>query len=229
VTPFRGVFAFAVAILAGIIGSPARAQCPASFARCQADTYTPTTPTFSILCEDVVMQTSSAAYDVPHGRFSASSDMAQGAEVRLDDMFTVVGPPTGSPVPLRLRVRVRGSLGNLSGPYSSHVEVSSAAVPALAGDSPASVRTYDAPHNLSAVVAFADSFDLVLTRAAGTPFGLELYVLADVGGYDTGADASFAFIGLPPGTSVTSCHGFTQDQPVAALARSWGSVKATYR
>jgi len=37
-----------------------------------------------------------------------------------------------------------------------------------------------------------------------------------------------SFAGLPAGYSIQSCHGYV-GQPVPALARSWGALKAGYR
>ena len=41
--------------------------------------------------------------------------------------------------------------------------------------------------------------------------------------------AQLRFEGLPPGSVVESCHGFTSDGPVPVETHSWGSLKARYR
>jgi hypothetical protein len=65
---------------------------------------------------------------------------------------------------------------------------------------------------------------------AGHEFEISLvagvYSSGEEGGY---SHARLSFEGLPPGSSMTSCKGYRQDQPVPALARSWGGLKAIYR
>jgi hypothetical protein len=59
----------------------------------------------------------------------------------------------------------------------------------------------------------------ILLRAA-------VFSSGNAGGY---AHGRLSFAGLPPGSSITSCKGFRQDQPVPTLPVSWGGLKATYR
>jgi hypothetical protein len=81
---------------------------------------------------------------------------------------------------------------------------------------------------MNCFVSFADSVDLVFTRPAGTPFGLEIHGDANHG-YNLNNHAQFVFLDLPPGAVVTSCKGYLQEQPTPAQATSWGNVKAAYR
>jgi hypothetical protein len=97
------------------------------------------------------------------------------------------------------------------------------------GDPATSSKSFDAPPGLGSVITFADSLDFTITRPAGAPVGLQFHALTDRGGYNTSLIAQLVFLDLPSHATVTSCKGYTQDQPVAALARSWGSVKAGYR
>jgi hypothetical protein len=64
----------------------------------------------------------------------------------------------------------------------------------------------------------------------GVPFEIGLKSIANSQGGEGGwVRAKLRFEGLPAGTSITSCKGYRQDQPVPALATSWGRVKAAYR
>jgi hypothetical protein len=150
------------------------------------------------------------------------------AELFLDDQFTVSGPPAGSPINLHLRIHYHGhgsSYGASTG--GSRCTISALALEPVAGD-PSPVQVFQAPPSTQVPVAFADSLDFTLARTVGAPIGIQMYFRVEHG-YDERIDADFVFLDLPPGANVTSCKGYTQDQPVPAFARSWGSVKATYR
>lgn len=222
------VLALVVAGLA-ICSGTARAACLVSSARCQGSTVFPTGPTYSITCEDDLLEVSVVDFNVPKGTFDTWSDEAPGAELYLNDEFTLSGPPAGTPVTFHVRVRAHGTLGGFGGPTGSHALLEIGALVPQPGDPPSASKSFDAPPGLSDVIAFSDSLDFTVTRPAGSPVGLQFHALAGTGGYDTSLIAQLVFLDLPSHATVTSCKGYSQDQPVPALARSWGSVKATYR
>jgi len=76
--------------------------------------------------------------------------------------------------------------------------------------------------------------NIQLRHSVGEPFEISTYVGASAEGFcygDGGANvsASLAFQGLPSGYAVVSCQGFTSSPVVPVRARSWGSLKITYR
>jgi len=168
-------------------------------------------------------------FDVPKGKFDVWSDEAAGAELYLNDEFTLGGPPPGTPVAMHVRVRVHGTLGGFGGPTGSHALLEIGALVPQPGDPAVASKSFDAPPGLGNVIDFTDSLDFTVTRPAGSPVGLQFHALAGTGGYNTSLVAQLVFLDLPSHASVTSCKGYAQDQPVPALARSWGSVKAAYR
>ena len=201
----------------------ARAQCPPSAVRCELDTYAPTDPTYSLQCSNTILGVSRIDFDVPQRQFEVGSfDSYYGAELILQDAFTVSGPAPGTPIALRLRVRFNGFTHGLG-------RALVAAFPTTfeAGDDTTS-RLFECDPQCGMASFFQDSLDLAITRPAGTPFGVALQGFV---GYQFGARlwARYEFVGLPPGTSVTSCKGFNQEQPVPASLRSWGRLKAGYR
>lgn len=209
----------------------AHAACLASSARCEQDTYAPTTPTYSIHCSNTILGVSGVDYDVPGRSLSLYNDEAEGAELFLNDEFIVNGPAVGSPITLHLRIRYHGTVASFAPGGGGNGVVGASALVAQAGDPPAAQKAFgdvNAPATGGTVPTFADSLDFVLPRTAGVPIGLQIHALIQ-NGYNDNLVGDFRFIDLPPGANVTSCEGYTQEQPVPALARSWGSVKAAYR
>lgn len=221
-------FAFALLALLAVPGI-ARAECVAGEVRCSQDTYAPTTPTFHTTCDTPVMSRAVMDYDVPAGTLDLSYDEAMTISMSVRDEFVVTGPQAGTPVPMRIRLRFSGvacaygpSLGS-----GAAVTMSLKLLDPLPGENPASLLV-NVPYSTSCFVSYADSVDLVFTRPAGTPFGLEIHGDAR-GGYNFNNHARFTFLDLPPGAHVNSCKGYLQEQPTPAHPISWGGVKAAYR
>jgi len=227
-SPLAGLALGVVALALGPGASGA--ACPMSSYVCQgAAPVTTSAATFNDGCENVIMEVSTGEFNVPGRTFRLFNDAFEGDELYLADDFTVSGPPAGSPVPLHLRVRFHGTLGGFGGPgESGHGFVAARPLVAAPGDPPPAQTNVAAPDPYSGMVTYADSLDLSLVRPAGAPTSLEIHALLQRG-YSDVIDASFVFLDLPPGASVSSCKGYSQAQPVPAVVRSWGSVKAIYR
>jgi len=219
----------AAALLVLSLPGTVSAECIASSADCGGELSQPTTPTFHSSCENVVMSVGWLDYDVPARTLDLLYSEAMNLGLSVRDEFTVTGPATGSPVPLRVRLRFSGAACGY-GPYPGGTATGTMSLrllDPLPGENPASVP-FSVPYSQNCFVSFADSVDLVFTRPAGTPFGLEIHGDA-AHGYNFSNYAQFVFLDLPPGARVTSCKGYTQEQPTPAQAASWGSVKAAYR
>jgi hypothetical protein len=168
-----------------------------------------------------------ADYDVPAGTIRLGYNEWMWVAVSLRDEFTLTGPLHGTPITLHLRIRFHGSAGGYgSGPSAGGV-VSARALDPLPGDADAQ-KDYGAPYGLSGTTTFSDSLDFFLARPAGSPVGIEIHADATYG-YALDNQVQFEFLDLPPGSNVTSCKGYSQDEPVPALPVSWGHVKAAYR
>ena len=219
----------AIALLALAPAGPARSACLPSSVRCMFDTQATTAATYHGFCEDPTFGQSVIDFNVPvHTMGVSETESGVGAELFLDDEFTVNGPPPGTPLNLHLRIRFHGhaeSYGNPAG--AGRCTIGARALAPVAGD-PTPEKVFQAALNAPVSITFADSVDFVVARTAGAPVGIEMHLLVEKG-YGDFIDAVFMFLDLPPGSSVTSCKGYAQDQPVPALARSWGSVKASYR
>jgi hypothetical protein len=80
----------------------------------------------------------------------------------------------------------------------------------------------------------SSSLTVPLRHAVGEPFEISTYVSASSQGFCPGGgggnvSATLAFQGLPSAYAVVSCQGFTSNPAVPARAKSWGSLKVTYR
>jgi len=167
--------------------------------------------------------------NVPAGTFDLSYSEAMTIAMSVRDEFVVTGPAAGTPVPMRVRLRFSGAACAYGPSVGSGAAgtMSLRLLDPLPGENPASVP-FSVPYSTSCFVSYADSVDLVFTRPAGTPFGLEIHGDSH-GGYNFSDHARFTFLDLPPGARVSSCKGYLQEQPTPARPTSWGGVKAAYR
>lgn len=207
---------------------PAAADCLPVVAGCNLD---------AIETQDAIYSTSCAGgttmnYDIPAGTYGGSAWLPTVAHNRraaflFRDQFTVTGLPAGTPIALKLRLHVsmESFAGGGPGDFAGFI-LKPHAFPGVAGES----YPEKSWGSNDASVAATDSLDLVLSRTAGVPIGMEiLFDLVAQAFCYARAQVSFEFVDLPPGVTVTSCHGYLQDQPVPARTASWGRVKAAYR
>ena len=205
----------------------AHSDCIASEAVCSGTVSTPTTPTYSTSCDTPVMSIARIDYDVPGHRLRLSYDESMSVSLSLRDEFKVTGPPDGTPVPLHLRIRFHGTAGGYGSGPAAGGTMSARALAPLAGETTVA-KTYGAPYGWNSTMTFSDSLDFQVTRPAGTPVGLEIHADSSYGYYLNNM-VEFVFLDLPPGSQVTSCKDYLQEQPTPTLARSWGNLKAAYR
>lgn len=224
-----GLAAGAGALLAITMAAPVHADCLASTVRCQYDVQSTTAAGYTGQCSTPTFGGTGIDFNVPARTLDVwEAEVGIGAELFLDDEYTVHGPVAGAPINLHLRVRFHGRAASYGEPEGAgRCTIGVSALAPVAGD-PTPVKIFQASLNSPTGIAFTDSVDFVVARTVGVPVGIEMHLLAEHG-YDEQVYADFAFVDLPPGMSVTSCKGYSQDQPVPAIARSWGSVKATYR
>jgi hypothetical protein len=210
--------------------------CAASIARaadCPLNHFSLSSPgEFSSLAVDSRTQSSnctssSANYDVPAGTLAISfgcggscGECGSGAGVYVEDDFSVLGLPSGTPV--ALTARMTGTLGGGFGGFE--YVVTSATLKDTNGHVvTASVDPqggYGGNLNLSLPV------DAVAGQVFRLHFELSGYSLGPLSG---SASAAFSFSGLAPGTAVISCQGYVSDRTVPARRSTWGRLKAAYR
>ena len=217
-----------VSLLFVVLAAPAAADCLPIIVGCNRDAISTQDAVYSTSCDGGTTM----SYDVPAGTYTGSAWLPTVASDRraylgLRDQFTVTGLPDGTPIALKLRMHATmesfagGGPGDFAGLF-----LKPAALPAVVGES--YPQTGWGSNDGS--VAATDSLDMVLQRTAGVPIGMEIVVdlVAQAFCYAR-AQVSFEFVDLPPGVTVTSCHGYLQEQPVPARPASWGSLKAAYR
>lgn len=63
----------------------------------------------------------------------------------------------------------------------------------------------------------------------GVPFVIYGSLLVDALKGTNEVEVRFKFTHLPTGAVISSCQGFLTEQPVPAIERTWGRLRATYR
>jgi hypothetical protein len=166
-------------------------------------------------------------FDVPARTVRLYCSDGVSAELYLRDEFVLEGPAPGTPVTLRLRIRYQGSAGGYGPSFpAATASIAARAIVEEPGDLPAAA-SFQSDYS-GGVVDFSDSLDLALARTAGAPVGMVIHTSV-AHGYLVNVTLELEFVDLPPGSTVTSCKGYLQEQPVPALTRSWGELKAAYR
>jgi hypothetical protein len=78
-----------------------------------------------------------------------------------------------------------------------------------------------------------DTLVLPVTIVAGTPVEIDFTLggrqLIGSTGDESDASGTITFSGLPPGATITSCHGYQGPQATPAKPVSWGKLKSLYR
>ena len=163
------------------------------------------------------------SYDLVSGlaaaRFSAATEGgAPAGSAKAVDRFTLVGPPSSSPVTFTARFFVSGYANPRS--YSGGT---------FQEDNNPPLKTtpiYDYPYSYT-----YETLILTLVRSVGEPFLLTYALSANGSGSGAGAQANgtLTFADLPPGYGVTSCQGYAAGVVVPTQAVSWGRLKSLYR
>ena len=191
-----------------------------SFADCPQNHFDPSG--FSSLPVDSRSSPSASAnYNVPAGTLAlsfgcsgAGGECGSGGGVYVEDDFSIVGLPSGTPV--SLTAHLAGYLNG--GGFPPIYAIVQATVKDLNGN--------------SQVATSPTSYDLALPVQAivGQTFRLHFELNgSSLGPVQGSGNAAFSFTGLPPGTAVTSCQGYVSDPAVAARHWTWGRVKSIYR
>ncbi len=209
---------------------------------------------------DVFHQTTSSGttatqwawYDIPNGRIGAVAYTAcwfmqwpgsANPRVVMTDRFTIVGPPSASPVPfevvLAMDLKCTGARTYFC--FSSPTmtcEVPSGCVTADMRDPDggeraqfASCATYTGPRELALPLSRMPGQEFTLRTecsAEGTAV-MDFFVNDDC--YNRRAEVMgvLVFRGLPPGYQVVSCQGYAGTGVVPARRATWGSLKSLYR
>ncbi len=158
------------------------------------------------------------AYDLVAGTFSAEVDLTCGgghASTSTWDDYTIAGLEPGTPV--SFRIELDADLQVLRVPLQ-YKNVGGSAVLA-AGSASTSMQSYNASRH--------EVLSLDVTRDAGTsfPVNVKLYQSAWIDGGRTRITGTLRFVGLPEGSRVESCQGFT-GAVLPARPVSWGRLKS---
>jgi hypothetical protein len=207
----------------------ARAQaCPDGFAQFNGGTSfgAPAFVVTGAVFDTVLSPTKQLGYDLPSGQLTLRADGKFPTSIRARDRFDVTGVPAGTPVALVVELAAQGTIATIGCGGSNcwgYLGVRIVHGAAQASDV-AQENIFSGPPRPVEAVA-----QLPVVIVAGQPetIELELYAIGAAEFRETGL-ATFRFLGLPPGASIVSCHGYV-DAPTPARAVSWGRVKAVYR
>jgi hypothetical protein len=181
----------------------------------------------------VFSRSAHASYNLVSGRLQGSVGVHGNIIIETADIFTLTGPPAGTPVALQARMYVRAVVGVSPGFDQT------AGCEARIQDSPtnyrrvsASVRARFPPY----AVQLDTTLVLPIVAVAGQPFQINMYLSAETrwgGGFtaDTAGEpgVSLSFAGLPPGASLVSCQGFTVESPILVEPTTWSRIKTRFR
>lgn len=219
-------------ILIGLASAsgPARAQCPPD-TLCVVTGCSPKTASQGSASGGANGTSSSASYDLLALQFSVGANAGAGdlyagyGAVYANDLYTVSGPPEGTPVALGVQVHVNGYFvtggsfpsasgsASVTGPDGAPLSISGGAVPAGFG--------YYGYVDTTAVLPVAVT--------SGVPFPLRWTVGAGVVSGSASLGITAAFVNAPAGTVIHSCQGYSSGSATAARKTTWGRVKAHYR
>jgi len=190
---------------------------------------TTTDAMFHKICDFAGLNSEEAAFDVPAGTFKVWIAEGGSMHLWLRDSFTITGPATGTPVTFHMRFQVDGSVNWTGYGPPQQVQVAVRPIEVHAGDALAEWG-FGLTSEPRTTYPFTGSFDIALQRLAGESVGIEIEAQSAIhNAGSTRLNGTFSFPDLPQGWSVNSCKGYHKDQPVPAIARSWGDVKAAYR
>ena len=214
-----------------LASAPARAQCPQD-TLCVVTGCTPKAESQGSTSGAANGTSSSASYDllVLHfgvGANAGAGDLFAGSGVvNANDLYTVNGPPNGTPVSFGVQVHVNGVFitggsfpvasggATVTGPSGATLSISGGAVPVGGFGYYGSVDT-------TAVLPVA--------VAAGVPFPLRWTVNAGAVSGSASMDMSATFVNVPPGVVIESCQGYSSGSATPARRTSWGRLKTLYR
>jgi hypothetical protein len=169
-----------------------------------------------------------ARYDIPQATLFLTSGSPFGGcnpEITVEDDFVVHGLPDGTPVSFTARFEVTADyycvLG--SGAVSASVRAADGVPAALSWSLTQNECKGDGNNTRSGILT------VPVNAIAGDPFRMRFVLGGEMGElFGEEVSGTFAFDGLPNGTTLVSCNGFAFG-PVPALPASWGSLKARYR
>ena len=176
----------------------------------------------------------SVAHDLIVGTFGASGgggggEHSGGVNLSFSDVYKIVGPATASPIPFELVVHLSGDLSASQWTYPYIGTVCNSVTAALQVTSGPSSASHSQGSYSQACTPVVVDHDLSLALQKLPDETFDVAFLVQVYGSAGGSlDGTFAFVGLPPGYSVTSCQGYSSP-PTPASHASWGSIKASYR
>ena len=163
---------------------------------------------------------------------SGSGELGSFEQLLIQDLYTLVGPASATPIGFVARVRFTGSAGGgvVDLPSGGPTCLGSSARLRLASGAVADEKradSYDAPD--CGPRAFDEILNLALAKLPGEEFPLSVQVSLNAGHtIPVQASGQIEFVGMPPGYTVQSCQGYAV-LPVAAKPTTWGKLKRLYR
>jgi hypothetical protein len=211
-----------------------KAQCPQNSIQLSAfDTGALVTSTGAARDTSASSTQGSAAagsYDLLAGFLTSYASGNASADVSTHDVFTVSGPPVGTPITILAHVRVRGGIHTQAEDFISR----SARFGITIREGTSNSKSYgrfvssrvppyelgiDSTLTISILTTVGSSFDLHLNLTGqGTHGGTSNFRTGGLG-------AQLSFSGLPSGVSLASCQGFRIEQPIPVLPATWSSIK----
>src|SRR5262249_512349 len=213
-----------VSILLAFAPAPCLAECPSVHVIASYTNFSTTASQLDTVIDmPAVGVSATVIYDLAQeaSHTSVESGVGNGAlSLECQDDFLIQGLADGTPVAFTAKFVVHTDIrgGSSHAPWF-HTVVGTGP----AGDPSHASEYYDG------YFIGDHALVLALSQNAGEVFPLHFLQEYSEGldGLDIYQDAKLTFEGLPPGATITSCHGYHQDA-VPASHTTWGSLKGRY-
>lgn len=212
--------------------APARAACPTNHAYGGPYDWFDSNPVWDqgIVCGHVSVDLRSGWAQLSGG--GGIGEQTCGAGLDVSDVYQLAGPPAGTPFAFTARIHLSGEVPAswFKDPYLAfYCHGSRVTSDLTVGSATDHFTDTQAGFDSLGCVTHAVSADRTfpLSKLPGETFTIRFQ--SNVSGYTTCTiRQTLTFEGLPPGYTIQSCQGYAA-QPTPALARSWGSLKNSYR
>jgi hypothetical protein len=191
---------------------------------------------YELFSTDAITSWGFASYNLVAGTLAASvtgsGEVGSFANLGIQDRYRIVGPGSGTPLSITVRVSFTGGAGGgeVELPYIGLSCLGSTVQLRLSSDATQDdAIVYSNPTPACGGQSVNELLEIVLQKFPGEEFPVSVGVDLSAGHtISSHAAGTLVFSGLPPGYGIQSCQGFS-GTVVWARATSWARLKQIYR
>jgi hypothetical protein len=221
-----------VLILGSAASAAADSHCPENRLHCSTafgpmETISTKSASYWLDCPDRYPGSyfSTVSYDLAAARFEVATgggDSQSGNWMYVSDSYTLVAPDASGPITFEARLELDGYVSASSGFAAS----------LRSGTAFDSLSVYASSSEGPSWITVDTDLVIPVTAEPGSKFDVGVYLRSSAGWVQTYGRLNVIgvlnFGQLPPGFSIRSCQGFTQEAPIPVVARSWSLIKARF-